>query len=158
MSRSCSENIQTFVSPESSVRLQHNFHLSLNLNHESYSHARLLEINSYSLFPSGFLDLASPFFIALPNLLKKRIVLWWFYLVFVFLSKDIYIITQTMNDEIDDVELLSTCSGLRDGRNTPFGRSTGMLSQPFFSSCIQLCKVIYALSTQLDKLKQQKNV
>ena len=51
MSCSCSENIHTFVS---SVGHLHNFLLSPHLNHESYSHARLLEINSHSLFSKWF--------------------------------------------------------------------------------------------------------
>jgi len=51
VSCSCSENIHTFVA---SVRHSHTFLLSPNLDHTSYSHARLLEINSHSLFSKWF--------------------------------------------------------------------------------------------------------
>ena len=51
MSCSVSENIHTIVS---SVCHLHNFLLLPNSNHKSYSHARLLEINSHSLFSKWF--------------------------------------------------------------------------------------------------------
>ena len=86
-------------------------------------------------FPSGSLNLASSssdFFIALPNLLKKRIVLWWFLSVFIFLST--YTITQTMNDEIDEVESLTAArAGAMAGTEPSDGlRVCCRTLQPFF--------------------------
>jgi hypothetical protein len=105
---SCSENIHTFVS---SVRHLHYFLLSPHLKHESYSHARLLEINSHSLFSKWFSEsgkLVQRLFHSITELVEEEdsfvVVLIGIHFPF---HTHTYIITQTMNDEIDEVESLT---------------------------------------------------
>jgi hypothetical protein len=129
---SFSENIHTFVS---SVRHLHNFLLSPNSNHESYSHARLLEINSHSLFSKWFSEsgkLVQRLFHNITELVDEEdsfVVV----LIGIHFPFHIHTTTQTMNDEIDEVESLTAArAGAMAGTEPSDGLRVCYLTlQPF---------------------------
>ena len=151
-----------------SIRLSHrcaifilSFLLSPNLDHKSYTHARLLEINAHSLFSKWFSEsgkLVQRLFHNITELVEEEdsfVVV----LIGIHFFSRIHIAYSSHEWRNRRGRIADSCSRRRDGRNGTFGRSTGTLphSTAFFSYR-QLYEVVNALLTQLDKLKQRKNV
>lgn len=67
--------------------------------------------------------------------------------------------TQTISDEIDEVESLTAARvSAMAGSEPSDGLRVCCHTLQLFFSCKQLYKVVNALLTQLDKLKQRENV